>query len=491
MLRSPSRNTNWGRRFSLVPCLLPIVSLLPVVSSFQVSSAPFGRPRLSNGVAIVPLPHSSRQILIQQINQCFLSSASSPIKVAQQDITEYSELSNWLEGDDDDDDDDDNDYRRREERNDNDGFVEFDDESSSDCMAEFHRWSHAVNQTVAALEKKRSSLCSELVKAQGAEVTIARAQLLVSNLYMFQDPSVRMAAVMDWENNVEVKLELSDKYDSASAEADALFAQARKLKRGSQVVANLLEEVAFASDIVATAQADLLSAYSEITNTIEETRFALVKDQLIRTSRMTKFQLLQNDKDERVFKRNQPPSRRDKKPELGTPASNIRKLTSPGGCTIYVGRNRRGNEYLSLTLARSNDIWMHSRGCPGAHVLLLNRRGGPQVTDDCLQFAADLAIFYSDLRNEAKAPVTAADPKHILKPRGAPLGAVKIREEWKTFIGRPDQVPNELKVAREKSGQTDEYHILDKAKHRRRTKQAVEDDQSRRKQKQRERRAQK
>jgi predicted ribosome quality control (RQC) complex YloA/Tae2 family protein len=318
----------------------------------------------------------------------------------------------------------------------------------------------------------------------------------VSNLYLFTE-GVKKATVIDWENDcVEVELELSEKYDSPSAEADALFAQARKLKRGSKVVSDLLEETSASLDLLKNAQMDLQSAYDEQHSSIDEGRFGLVKDRLIRTSRTTSFQIPSHDNasnksQSSVSRQNgKNGNRRERKPEIGTPASNLRKLVSPGGCTVLVGRNRRGNEYLSLTVARGNDIWMHSRGCPGAHVLIQNRRGGPKVTPECLQFGADLAIFYSDLRNEKRAEVTAAEPKHILKPRGAPLGAVKIREEWKTFVGQPDRVPDELKEAREESGQTDEYHMMDKAKHRRRTKNAAEENQLKRKQKQRERKTQ-
>ena len=112
--------------------------------------------------------------------------------------------------------------------------------------------------------------------------------------------------------------------------------------------------------------------------------------------------------------------------------------------------------------------------------MIQNRRGGPTPTKACYQFGADLAIFYSDLRSETKAPVSAAEPKHLLKPRGAPLGAIKVRQEWKTFVGRPDQVPQELKEAREESGQVMEYRSIDKAKHRRRTKLATKQDQAKR-----------
>lgn len=73
------------------------------------------------------------------------------------------------------------------------------------------------------------------------------------------------------------------------------------------------------------------------------------------------------------------------------------------------------------------------------------------MTED-LQFAANLAAFYSDARTETKAPITTAEPKHIQKPRGAPPGAVKLRQEGQTLAGRPADVPEELKSAREESG---------------------------------------
>lgn len=117
----------------------------------------------------------------------------------------------------------------------------------------------------------------------------------------------------------------------------------------------------------------------------------------------------------------------------------------------------------------------------GAHVVIQNRRGSPKPTQECLAFAADLAIYYSDFRNEVKAPVTTADPKHLQKPRGAPLGAIKVREESGTLIGYPDRVPEELKEARAASGQSDEYRSIDKAKHRKRTKQVAKQERAKRK----------
>jgi predicted ribosome quality control (RQC) complex YloA/Tae2 family protein len=431
-------------------------------------------------------------------------------------ITDYSEV--WSTNDDINDDDDHtdtpvDDTDSASNSNDDDTNEDDDDEDEEDdpFKETYEQWSRAVDQALTALNKKETSLQSEWSKAQDVEALVQRAQLLVSNLYLFT-PGVTTATVVDWEQGdegEEVTLTLNTKkYDSASAEADALFAQARKLKRGSQVISQLLEETRNAKEVLESAQLDLQSVVVATTNdddddddddscgspmtttSFDEGRFGLVKDRLIRTASITKFQIPTDSfasSSKQQASQSSSSKRRDRKPGLGSPASNIRKLTSPGGCTVLVGRNRRGNEYLSLNLARGDDIWMHSRGCPGAHVLVMNRRGGPKVTDSCLQFAADLAIFYSDLRNENKAEVTAAEPKHILKPRGAPLGAVKIREEWKTFVGRPDYVPDDLKEARDQSGQTDEYHLQDKAVHRRRTREAAEENRQGRLKRKRER----
>ena len=427
------------------------------------------------------------QDIRKQLGKLFLSSSPSVPK-----FLDGTENSVWAPGDNEDEYDDD--------EADGADAVESphpeDEEDSSPLLDEYNAWSNSLEKAIQSLEKKRRSLESELSKAQGVEGTVARAQLIVSNLYHFSSPKVRSATVQDWENDgKEVELTLDPRYDSASDEADALFSQARKLKRGSQVVSDLLEKTAEAWDLLNMAKMDLESARifpdddgNDVNSeSVDKGRFALMQDRLKRTSGITGFQVpkmpdpsssrksgYSGGKSGKISQQRRP------KPAIGTPASNIRKLTSPGGCTVLVGRNRRGNEHLSLSIARGDDIWMHSRGCPGAHVVIQNRRGGPTPTKACYQFGADLAIFYSDLRSETKAPVSAAEPKHLLKPRGAPLGAIKVRQEWKTFVGRPDQVPQELKEAREESGQVMEYRSIDKAKHRRRTKLATKQDQAKR-----------
>jgi predicted ribosome quality control (RQC) complex YloA/Tae2 family protein len=271
-----------------------------------------------------------------------------------------------------------------------------DDSNRSILFLDYQRWTASVQTTIQNLEKKRVSLQSELEKAESLEATVARAQLITNNLYLFSSPSIKKMTVQDWENDgQEVELILNPSYESAAAEADALFQQARKLKRGSAVVQALLQETACAQEILQDAQMDLASALSD-NDEVNENMFMLVQDRLLRSSKTTNFSPPQTD-DSNSQRQTRNPSNKMRKPEMGTPASNVRKIISPySGCTILVGRNRRGNEYLSFKEARQNDVWLHARGTPGAHVLILQRSPQIVATDECWQLAANLAAFYSD-----------------------------------------------------------------------------------------------
>lgn len=74
--------------------------------------------------------------------------------------------------------------------------------------------------------------------------------------------------------------------------------------------------------------------------------------------------------------------------------------------------SRRGNETVSHVLAKDTDVWFHLRGLPGAHVIL-RVPPGKQAPDEDMQFAADLAAFFSKERDAAKAAVSYTSPKHV------------------------------------------------------------------------------
>ena len=346
------------------------------------------------------------------------------------------------------------------EENDDNDFIDDDDEDDNDThnvesSAPSHSQllyaalSKSISSAIKSMTKKKASLETELAKAQQLETTMARANLIVSNLYRLP-PGTTELEVEDWENDGNiVKLILNSKeYATFQEESDALFAAARKMKRGAAVVEELLESAIEGEEILNDAQIDLLAVGG---SNPDEGSMILIQERLERSSKKTGWKpprIEDSSAEPKPRRHTTKNSQRNKTRNKPNP----RQFSSPSGHKVLVGRNRRDNEAICFALSRPTDIWMHARGCPGAHVLLCNRRGSPEITDDDLQFAADLAAFYSDARTERRAEVTTAEPKHITKPRGAPPGAVTLRQEGKTLLGQPDDVADELKEARELSG---------------------------------------
>jgi predicted ribosome quality control (RQC) complex YloA/Tae2 family protein len=78
--------------------------------------------------------------------------------------------------------------------------------------------------------------------------------------------------------------------------------------------------------------------------------------------------------------------------------------TSKESLTILVGRNKRENLELTLKIARGNDLWLHLKGRPGSHVVIL-LRDRKSASLETLLDAAFLCIFYSGGKDWGKADV--------------------------------------------------------------------------------------
>lgn len=125
------------------------------------------------------------------------------------------------------------------------------------------------------------------------------------------------------------------------------------------------------------------------------------------------------------------------------------EIASEGGdVEIFVGRNAKGNETVTFSLARKNDIWLHAAGLPGSHVLVREACGSPvNVKDgDILQTAANFAAFFSKARESTNVPVSVMRAGDVRRAPGTPRrpGAVTmVGNELKTLYGRPVVVQNE------------------------------------------------
>jgi hypothetical protein len=116
--------------------------------------------------------------------------------------------------------------------------------------------------------------------------------------------------------------------------------------------------------------------------------------------------------------------------ELGPPADEAtagegrqasrapRRYLTSRGLDLLVGRNARENQHLTFRVARPEDLWLHARDVPGAHVILRDSEGRAGAVD--LREAAEVAAFFSEAREEAQVDVHATRRKHVRSARGGP-----------------------------------------------------------------------
>lgn len=105
---------------------------------------------------------------------------------------------------------------------------------------------------------------------------------------------------------------------------------------------------------------------------------------------------------------------------------------------LVVGRNSRQNDRVTFEVSQEHHLWFHVAGSPGAHCLLL-LSPGQAASPDALQYAADVAAFYSKASGSSNVPVTYALPKYVKRVSGGGPGMVSILRQEGVIWGRPSQ----------------------------------------------------
>ncbi|GLC41662.1 hypothetical protein PLESTB_000691300 [Pleodorina starrii] len=317
----------------------------------------------------------------------------------------------------------------------------------------------------AALKKARGKVRAfeQQLSESGRSEEIRRvADLITANLYRIPAGSAT-AVVEDWETGEPLTLEL-DASKPPVATAEALYRKARKLRRAIDVVQPLLDEaraeVAYLEDVeVGLAALKRWSGDAADAAALREVQDELVSGKYMKPPPDAALAVKTAARATKAAARAAAKKGGGKKgggggakggaaalaaaaaaaaADGGLDTASARRYTSPGGFTVLVGRNNKQNDVLSTQVAADDDLWFHVRGMPGSHTLLRVPRGAPtQPSDADLQFAADLAAFFSRARESLKADVIVARGAWVRKPRGAKPGAVMVTRELRNVVGRP------------------------------------------------------
>jgi predicted ribosome quality control (RQC) complex YloA/Tae2 family protein len=208
----------------------------------------------------------------------------------------------------------------------------------------------------------------------------------------------------DFETGQPIQIPLNPEWNAVQ-NAQSRYKRSQKLRRGYDYTIPLL-----------TAVRDEMQYLEQVAISIQQSdRYCNSDDLLALTeirSELMQQQYLKND-----------PKGQTRSAETG-----FHRYRSPNGWEVWVGRNNRQNEQLTFRLASDYDLWFHTQEIPGSHVLLRLDAGIKPDTQD-LQYAADIAAYYSRARQSHQVPVIYTEPKHVYKPKGARPGMVIYKLE--------------------------------------------------------------
>jgi predicted ribosome quality control (RQC) complex YloA/Tae2 family protein len=247
-------------------------------------------------------------------------------------------------------------------------------------LAPLERATQTTRRRIAALEHQLSTAASERdslrlagehLLAQQADVEAGAAHLQVDGQLIELDPHL-----------------------SAVENAQAYFARYRKAREAEERVPELLEEARRSVEYL-----------SQLTTLVE------LADQMdaIRALRREVAQATGSS------------SRERKQYSKATPYRRV----ALDGWEALVGTSAEGNSAVTFDVARPEDLWLHARGVPGAHVILR----GADPPQAIVERAAQLAASHSAARTAGAVEVDVTPRRYVKKIPGGPPGLVRYANE--------------------------------------------------------------
>jgi predicted ribosome quality control (RQC) complex YloA/Tae2 family protein len=93
------------------------------------------------------------------------------------------------------------------------------------------------------------------------------------------------------------------------------------------------------------------------------------------------------------------------------------EVLSVDGFTILCGRNQEENRRVTFQESRGNDLWLHLKGAPGAHVVILAQKNKTVPLSTLLE-AAQITLYHSKIRDGRKAEVDYTMRKYVRAIKG-------------------------------------------------------------------------
>ncbi|WP_018084920.1 Rqc2 family fibronectin-binding protein [Desulfurispora thermophila] len=270
-----------------------------------------------------------------------------------------------------------------------------------------------TRREIARLEKKIALQQESLRAAEEADKWRIYGELVTANLYRLQKGDRVLEAENYYQPDCPLVSIPLDPQLTPARNAQAFFKKYNKARATQQAATTQLSQSR--SELAYLREVETAINLAEEPETLQQIRQELVEEGYLA------------------------PESSDPRTRKNEKASSLQpqpiKIFLPEGLSVLVGKNNRQNDFITMRLARPEDIWLHAKDIPGAHVII--RTEGKPVPASALLQAACLAAHFSQAREATTVPVDYTQRKNVRKPKGAKPGYV-IYEEQKTLYVRPD-----------------------------------------------------
>ena len=239
-------------------------------------------------------------------------------------------------------------------------------------------------------------------------------ELITSNLYQInQNTNLNYICLNNYyEDNKPIMIPL-DKTISPSLNAKKYFKKYTKLKNACEIVSLQKEATKHEIDYIESMIYELETAktISDIDNIYTEFSESFLGKTISNTTKHSK-------------------KKSKKKEETFSPLT-----FCIDGYTIFIGKNNKQNDYLTLKYAHSNDLWFHTKDVHGSHVVL--KTNGEEIPQETINKCASLCAFYSKAKHSSNVAVDYTFIRYVKKANGSRPGMV-IYTNFQTINVHPN-----------------------------------------------------
>lgn len=256
-----------------------------------------------------------------------------------------------------------------------------------------------ILEVLKKYKNRLASIDAKLQECDGMDKYRLYGELITANLYQLTNTHSDSIELYNYYDNSNIKIPLDVKY-SPSMNAKKYFKKYSKLKNAYKIVSeqkvetekelNYIESIVYELED-STCLEDVQDIFEEISENV------VFKEKLKRKEKKNKNQ-------------------KKKKQQKFSPIE-----YEVNGYKIYVGRNNKENDWLTLSFASKTDYWFHTKDVQGSHVIL---KADKEVNDDILVKVAEIAAKHSKAKMSSNVPVDYCLVQFVKKPNGSKPGMV-------------------------------------------------------------------